>query len=82
MNIKEIVIKHLQDFSFAGIVNPMLNCNCDIKSLMVCNNNCSECEPGYKYKCSQCNIAYFISDETEPEMTFCPNCNAPGKAFE
>jgi len=56
MNIKEIVIEHIKDNKFDGLVNTECECGCLLDDLMPCDD-CwvGECEPAYKHSCKECD---------------------------
>jgi len=48
MDIKQIVIKYLQENGFDGLVEKWSECGCEIPDLMPCDNPSTDCVPGYK----------------------------------
>ena len=56
MNVKQIIIKHLEDNNFEGLFNTEVECGCEISDLMPCDNMDSDCQPDYKIECTKCNI--------------------------
>ena len=51
MDIKSIIKNYLRENKFEGLWNPSLECACEIKDLMPCDEAMSDCEPGYKVPC-------------------------------
>ena len=49
MNVREIVKKYLKKNGYDGLYCEA--CGCYLSDLMPCENNSSDCEPGYAHKC-------------------------------
>lgn len=53
MNIKNIIYKYLKDNNYTGLCGD--DCGCELEDLFPCDNDYSNCEPGYKIKCKDCD---------------------------
>lgn len=51
MNVKEMVKKVLADNSFDGLFNDSGECACSLLDLVPCQDDWSDCEPGYMARC-------------------------------
>ena len=45
MDVKQILEKWLKDNGYGGLYSE--GCGCKIGELVLCDNDCSECEPGF-----------------------------------
>lgn len=55
MNVREIIIKYLDENGFDGLVNPGL-CGCSKDEICLCEGiNDNECQPAYKRCCVVCS---------------------------
>ncbi len=52
MNVKEIVIAYLKVNGYDGLCGD--ECGCQLDDLVCCEEDCSNCIPGYKQDCSTC----------------------------
>ncbi len=53
MTVKEIIIEYLTKNGYAGLFNSNFECGCDLENLISCDNQCTDCEAGYKHKCPE-----------------------------
>ena len=49
MNVREIVKKWLEDNGYDGLQHKA-DCGCQLSDLIPCDEDCSECTPGYLRK--------------------------------
>jgi len=58
MDVKEIMKIYLPIISCDGLYNYNRRCECDIRNLIPCKKNFSECKPGVYQKCNpeKCNL--------------------------
>jgi len=47
MTIRDILISHLKQNGFDGLVNPDVPCGCSLEDFMPCDCCLDDCEPGY-----------------------------------
>ena len=66
MDVKEIVIKHLEANDFDGLVNTTEECGCEIKNLVPCESGCSECKPAYKHFHPDSYYGWDMFEKKEP----------------
>jgi len=75
MNVKEIVIKYLEQNKFSGLYNPEVPCGCEIDDLIPCQDDCFiyECKPGYKHSCNDCTLDSDVcpADEYKLKDSYC-----------
>ena len=48
MNVKQIVLKYLEDNGYDGLYDTKVTCGCDLDDIMPCEDFCGNCKPGYK----------------------------------
>ena len=72
MNVKEIIIRHLEDNNFEGLLNRDGGCGCIKDDLAPCDNMNNDCEPGYKKECSKCNVK--DCDLNQDGAEWCSTC--------
>lgn len=51
MIVKEMVHKWLDERHYDGLFNVDGDCACGLTELIPCEQDCSECQSGYKYPC-------------------------------
>lgn len=77
MTVKEILQTWLKDNGYDGLYHPG-DCGCSIEDLITCDDDCSNCEPGYKHivnNDSDVDIMYCgIKEITETEDGHCITC--------
>lgn len=49
MDVKDIIIKFLEENGYDGLFNSDGECACEISDLIPCCEACDQCEPGYKW---------------------------------
>ena len=52
MTVKEIIIKHLEDNGYDGLVSSGCECACKLDDLNPCDESMIDCEAGYLTKCN------------------------------
>jgi len=52
MNVRDIVKEYLQQHGYDGLFRNGPGCGCGIDVLMLCQEACDQCEPGYKVPCN------------------------------
>lgn len=68
MTVKQIVEKYLKDNGYDGL-QCYAECGCTLNDLMPCEENFSECTPGYIKDCKKCE--YFKNNECDFGFSFC-----------
>ena len=61
----EIIKQHLIDNGFDGLCNSHLDCGCEISDLQPCEDDFSQCRPGYKYKDPNEEYDFLIIEELQ-----------------
>ena len=52
MNVREIVEDYLTRNGYDGMCGD--GCGCGLDDLMLCEDYCEDCQPGYKWTCAGC----------------------------
>ena len=48
MNVKQIVLRYLEDNGYDGLYDTKVTCGCDLDDIMPCEDFCGNCKPGHK----------------------------------
>jgi hypothetical protein len=62
MDVKEIIVEHLEANGFDGLVNCDAECGCSVDEAFIpCDGYFGECEPGYKIPDESGEYDYLIT---------------------
>lgn len=83
MTVREIIEQYLKENGYDGLYCPIYGeCACVVGDLMPCDNDCSECEPGYRHPGDSDSDFYIKEEKFKPrEDDRCEDCEEREKCI-